>query len=217
MIRAFRAAAAAACAVLSLNAGAAQALDTGPIGLPVPHSLAAIETSDLGLNDETTAALSETAGLLADHMGAMVDVLLPPAPLALLVTQEIAEQTTDREQDCLANAVYFEARGEPLEGQLAVAEVVLNRAASGRYPATICAVVTQHAQFSFVRGGIIPRADRASEAWRKAVAIARIAQSGGRRLLGQDVLWYHATYVAPSWGRRLARTGQIGAHIFYRS
>jgi len=215
MIRAFRAAAAAACAALSLVSGPASALDTGPIGLPVPHSVAAIETSDLGLNDETSAALSEAAGMLSDHMGAIVDVLLPPAPLALLVAQEIAEQTVDREQDCLANAVYFEARGEPLEGQLAVAEVVLNRAASGRYPATICAVVTQHAQFSFVRHGVIPAADRGSEAWRNAVAIARIAQARETRLLPENVLWYHADYVSPSWGRRLARNTKIGLHIFY--
>lgn len=215
MIRAFRAAGAAACAALLLISGPAQALDSAQVVLPVAHSLAAIETSDLGLNEEASATMAQAADVLAEHMGAIVDVLLPPAPLALLVAQEIAEETADREQDCLANAVYFEARGEPLEGQLAVAEVVLNRAASGRYPGTICAVVTQHAQFSFVRGGIIPRADRASDAWRKAVAIARIAQSRETRLLPDNVLWYHADYVAPSWGRRLARNTKIGLHIFY--
>lgn len=125
--------------------------------------------------------------------------------------------TTDAEQDCLANAVYFEARGEPLEGQLAVAEVVLNRAASGRYPVTICGVVTQRWQFSFVnRTGRIPAANRASQAWRRAVAIARIAQDRVNQQLGsRDVLWYHADYVAPSWGRRLNRQAKIGLHIFY--
>ena len=77
-------------------------------------------------------------------------------------------------------------------------------------------VVTQRAQFSFVRSGVIPRADRSSEAWRRAVAIARIAQQGSTRLLEPNVLWYHANYVSPSWGRRLARSSVIGAHIFYR-
>jgi spore germination cell wall hydrolase CwlJ-like protein len=125
--------------------------------------------------------------------------------------------TDNQEQDCLASAVYFEARGESLEGQLAVAEVVLNRAASGRYPTTICGVVEQPWQFSFVNAtGRIPEANRGSEAWRRAVAIARIAQDGVRQQLSRDVLWYHADYVAPSWGRRLNRTTKIGLHIFYR-
>lgn len=141
----------------------------------------------------------------------------PPAPIHLagLVSRHAGDDTLDREQDCLANAVYFEARGEPLEGQLAVAEVVLNRSRSDRYPPTICGVVTQRAQFSFVRRGIIPPADRSSEAWRRAVAIARIAQARGMRLLSDNVLWYHASYVSPSWGRRLARNTRIGLHIFY--
>ncbi len=138
-----------------------------------------------------------------------------PVALAALVSNHAADGTLDGEQDCLANAVYFEARGEPLEGQLAVAEVVLNRSRSGRYPPTVCGVVTQRAQFSFVRRGIIPRADRASEAWRRAVGIARVAQARGMRLLSDNVLWYHATYVSPRWGRRLARTARIGLHIFY--
>ena len=132
-----------------------------------------------------------------------------------LVASQAAYSVRDDEQECLANAVYFEARGEPLEGQLAVAEVVLNRSRSGRYPPTICGVVTQRAQFSFVRRGVMPRADRTSEAWRRAVGIANVAQARGMRLLSDNVLWYHATYVSPSWGRRLARNTQIGLHIFY--
>jgi spore germination cell wall hydrolase CwlJ-like protein len=137
-------------------------------------------------------------------------------PLEVLVATEAAEQASDAEQECLANAVYFEARGEPLQGQLAVAEVVMNRAASGRYPTSLCGVVVQHAQFSFVRGGRMPRADRASEAWRRAVGVARVAAARmAPRLLPATCLWYHANYVSPSWGRRLARNTQIGLHIFY--
>jgi spore germination cell wall hydrolase CwlJ-like protein len=137
-------------------------------------------------------------------------------PLAEQVDAYSRTETDNAEQDCLANAVYFEARGEALEGQLAVAEVVLNRSVSGRYPTTLCGVVTQPAQFSFVRNRRIPAADRSSEAWRKAVAIARIAQDRTADLLTDDVLWYHADYVAPSWGRRLNRSTKIGLHIFYR-
>ena len=98
-----------------------------------------------------------------------------------------------------------------------VARVVINRAASGLYPSSWCGVVKQKAQFSFVRGGRFPRIDVAGEAWRKAQAIARIAVANASDMLPTDVLWYHADYVAPSWGRRLTRVDKIGAHIFYRS
>jgi spore germination cell wall hydrolase CwlJ-like protein len=125
-------------------------------------------------------------------------------------------ETDDREQDCLASAVYFEARGEELKGQLAVADVVLNRVASSKYPDTVCEVVEQPWQFSFVNStGRIPEADRSSDAWLNAVAIARIAQAGTARAVDSNVLWYHAEYVSPSWGRRLARQDKIGLHIFY--
>jgi hypothetical protein len=143
-------------------------------------------------------------------------VAVPPATrLAELVLAYAGTQTSDREMECLANAVYFEARSEPIEGQLAVAEVVLNRSASGRYPTDLCSVITQKAQFSFIRRGRFPRADRGSEAWKKAVAIASIARQKLAGNLPSSVLWYHATYVSPSWGKRLTRQGQIGLHIFY--
>src|SRR5687768_14010949 len=79
--------------------------------------------------------------------------IAPERSLAELVSAYSGPVTADAEQECLAGAVYFEARGEPIEGQLAVAEVVLNRAASGRYPPRICDVVTQPWQFSFIRRG----------------------------------------------------------------
>jgi len=139
-------------------------------------------------------------------------------PLSALVAHHNAVRSgaaMDSETECLANAVYFEARSEPIEGQLAVAEVVLNRAASGKYPRTICRVVTQPAQFSFIRAGRFPKADRRSEAWRTASAIADIAKDELADELAPNILWYHATYVSPSWGKRLRRETQIGAHIFY--
>jgi spore germination cell wall hydrolase CwlJ-like protein len=138
-----------------------------------------------------------------------------PASLDALVAAYAGVQTADREAECLANAVYFEARSEPIEGQLAVAEVVMNRAASGRYPTDLCSVITQKAQFSFIRRGKFPRANRDSEAWKKAVAIASIARQKLAGTLPSGVLWYHATYVSPSWGKRLTKQTQIGLHIFY--
>lgn len=188
------------------------------------HMAADSGVSDLGLNDpatETGAPAAEFAESryvqLANHLVGLADAVLPrPRALPELVEAYAGYDTDSRQQDCLASAVYFEARGEPIEGQLAVAEVVLNRASSGQYPETICEVVTQPWQFSFVNAtGRIPDANRSSEAWRKAVAVARIAERGASRLLPRDVLWYHADYVAPSWGRRLARNAKIGLHIFY--
>ncbi len=123
----------------------------------------------------------------------------------------------DEELNCVAVAIYHEARGESFPGQLAVAEVIMNRARSGRYPTTLCGVVKQPWQFSFVRAGRFPAVNEASPAWSYARSIARIAANQLADALPEDVLWYHADYVAPSWGRRLSRVEKIGAHIFYRS
>jgi spore germination cell wall hydrolase CwlJ-like protein len=159
---------------------------------------------------------ASVTALVSPKPEAPIVVPVPQASnLADLVLTYAGVATSDREQECLANAVYFEARSEPIEGQLAVAEVVLNRAASGRYPSDLCAVITQKAQFSFIRHGRFPHADRGSDAWRKAVAIASIARQKLAGSLPSDVLWYHATYVSPSWGKRLTRQTQIGLHIFY--
>lgn len=138
-------------------------------------------------------------------------------PLYALVDRYATNAPLDQESNCLATAVYFEARGEALEGQLAVARVVMNRAGSGRYPPTYCATVRQPAQFSFVRDGRFPPVDVDSAAWKKAEAIARLALANVVPSIGNDVLWYHADYVAPSWGRRLTQVSKIGAHIFYRA
>ena len=209
MISKFRAVAFAAVvfafAGTALIGGPVQALQGG-VALPavsyLDHGSASVDAGALGLNDDSIAAPAD----------APVDIL----SLDALVANEAGAETGDAEQECLANAVYFEARGEPLRGQLAVAEVVMNRAASGRYPTSLCGVVAQPAQFSFVHRGRMPRADRASEAWRRAVGVARVAAEGmAPRLLPTSCLWYHANYVSPSWGRRLARNTRIGLHIFY--
>lgn len=202
MTRIFRAAGvAAACAALSATATIA-----------APSATAQAQPSE-GL----FAGLFQSAEALFGESQQQAAAAPAPAPsLADLVSKFETDVASDQDQDCLASAVYFESRGEPIEGQLAVANVVLNRAASGRYPPDLCQTITQHAQFSFVRHGRIPMADRASEAWRKAVAIAHIAEDKlAQAEVPASVLWYHATYVSPSWGKRLTRETQIGLHIFY--
>ncbi|MEA3016530.1 MAG: hypothetical protein QOI38_1252 [Sphingomonadales bacterium] len=160
--------------------------------------------------------LSAATGVSAPRQAQVPAAAAFSGTLEQQVARAARVETDTEEQDCLASAVYFEARGEPLKGQLAVADVVLNRVVSERYPDTICEVVEQPMQFSFVNAtGRIPNADRSSAAWSKAVAIARIALAGTARAVASDVLWYHADYVSPGWGRRLARQDRIGLHIFY--
>jgi spore germination cell wall hydrolase CwlJ-like protein len=140
-------------------------------------------------------------------------------PLYALVDRYAAGAPLTDEANCIATAVYHEARGETLEGQLAVARVIMNRAASGKYPASWCATVKQPYQFSFVNPhtGAVPYTDTNCDSWRKAVGVTRLAVANAVPSLDTDVLWYHATYVAPSWGRRLTQVSKIGAHIFYRA
>jgi spore germination cell wall hydrolase CwlJ-like protein len=134
--------------------------------------------------------------------------------LTHLVAEHSGAELDDEQFQCLASAVYFESRGEPLDGQLAVAEVILNRVKSGRFRSTICDVVKQPSQFSFVRRGVIPQPKRETAAWQRAVAIAHIALNELADVTGENSLFFHATYVNPRWGR--PRVAKIGNHIFYR-
>ncbi len=134
--------------------------------------------------------------------------------LAQLVADYAGSETTNEETECLARAVYYESKGEPLTGQLTVAEVIINRAESGRFASTLCGVVRQRGQFSFVRGGVIPVPPRASRDWRTAVAIARIATRDLADGAAPRALFFHARRVNPGW--RLTRVATVGNHVFYR-
>ncbi len=121
---------------------------------------------------------------------------------------------SDDELNCLAVAVYFESKGEPLSGQLAVADVILNRTRSGRFPRSVCSVLTQPGQFSFVRGGRMPEVDQNRRAWRTAVAVARVASKALWDSPAEGALFFHARHLSPKWGRN--RVASIGNHVFYR-
>ena len=164
-------------------------------------------------------AVTAVASATADIAREATSLYAHGWPLYALVDRYSAGAELDEEANCMAVAVYHEARGESLEGQLAVARVIMNRAMSGKYPTTWCGVVTQPWQFSFVNPhtGRLPGVNQASDAWHKAQGITRLAMANAVPTLSTDVLWYHANYVAPSWGRRLTKVSQIGAHIFYRA
>ena len=117
----------------------------------------------------------------------------------------------DDEKRCLATAVYFESRGEPLEGQLAVAQAIINRSTSGRYADTICGVINQRGQFSFDRS----RTPVGGNDWRTAQAIALIAAADMWRAIAPRAVSFHAARLSPGW-RGKVRIAQIGNHVFYR-
>lgn len=120
-----------------------------------------------------------------------------------------------RELECLAAGVYFEAKSEPLVGQLAVGRVIANRVNSkGRFPSSYCGVLFQRGQFSFVRGGRWPAVNKSAAQWKNAVAIARIVDADLHDSSIGRALFFHARRVSPGW--RLTRVASVGNHVFYR-
>jgi spore germination cell wall hydrolase CwlJ-like protein len=117
---------------------------------------------------------------------------------------------------CLAVAIFFEARNQPIDGQMAVAEVILNRVKDPQWPDSVCDVVNQPKQFSFTHDGLSddPRRLNEPRAWAIAQIIAQDAIHG-INTLGLTSTYFHATYVHPSWHNGLSKDGQIGDHIFY--
>ena len=122
---------------------------------------------------------------------------------------------------CLALAIYHEARGEPNDGQLWVAEVIVNRVEHPDYPDTVCGVVTQHntpvsrpraCQFSFFCDGASDK-PREGPAWEKSKRIAKQTLAG--TVLGTKATHFHTKSVSPAWSKRLTVVGSVGSHVFY--
>lgn len=130
---------------------------------------------------------------------------------------------SDREQHCLTAGIYFEARGEPVRGQAAVAQVILNRVKNPAYPNSICGVVYQNkewrnrCQFSFACDKIKDKVNDPKR-WQTASYVARETTHGRIWLteVGSST-HYHATYVKPRWARAMQKVGRIGLHVFYRT
>ncbi|HXG80947.1 MAG TPA: cell wall hydrolase [Sphingomicrobium sp.] len=142
------------------------------------------------------------------------EVIEPGATLAETVARLRSSDAGSSELECLAGAIYFEAKSESLAGQLAVGHVIANRAASGRFPSSYCGVVYQRSQFSFVRGRSMPAIPRTSRDWQEAVAIAKVVDQQLHPSPMGKALFFHARRVAPRW--RLTRVGTLGNHVFYR-
>jgi len=145
-------------------------------------------------------------------------VAAEPQPVHESTSQAVAHTGADAnasaEQTCLATAVYFESKGEPLKGQLGVAHVILNRTKSGRFPRSVCGVVRQPGQFSFVHGGRLPTVAHGGAQWKTALAVAALTLSGTSSAPAPKALFFHARSVSPGW--HLTRVAAIGNHVFYR-
>ncbi len=164
-------------------------------------------------------AVTADPGLAHEESRQLVDtpLIAAPSPTGELADKVAALRGSDpgsRELECLAVGIYYESKSEPLAGQLAVGQVIANRAKSGRFAPTYCGVLFQRSQFSFVRNKSYTPVPRASRQWHNAVAVAKIV---ARKLHISQVpgaLFFHAKRVSPRW--RLSRVGSVGNHVFYR-
>ncbi|HUP67295.1 MAG TPA: cell wall hydrolase [Sphingomicrobium sp.] len=211
--------------VAALSATYMVPAEAGPSGeplLPVTSaSLPKVAVPDL-LDSQSEPLLSEPAveSPAPATSDDDADVAQSPAPKPTGELSDMVAQLRDstpgtRELECLATGIYFESKSEPLAGQLAVGQVIANRANSGgRFPSSYCGVLFQRSQFSFVRGHSLPSVPRASRQWQTAVAMAKIVDQGLKASAVGSALFFHARYVSPRW--RLKRVASIGNHIFYR-
>lgn len=215
-------------AVAVADPSVASEADTTPTISYIEHAASGLTAENLGLNDledsvPATASQPDPLQPVATHAMAPAFPERDPeiAPqrnerrsLADLVGDHAGTDTENAEHECLARAVYYESQGESLVGQLSVAEVIINRSRSGRFASSICGVVRQPGQFSFVRRGHIPQPPQAARNWRTAVAISRIAIADLADSPAENALFFHARRVNPGW--RLRRVATVGNHVFYR-
>ena len=207
--------------IAALTATSIAPAQAGPSGEPLlPAANAALPEVAVPqlLDPQAELTLSEPKG--ADTQNDLDEAAVEPAvkpagDLVSMVAQLRGPDAGSRELECLATGIYFEAKSEPLAGQLAVGKVIANRADSGgRFPSTYCGVLFQRGQFSFVHGRSLPSVPHSSKQWQTAVAIAKIVDQDLKESAVGDALFFHARYVSPGW--RMKRVASIGNHIFYR-
>ena len=213
---------------------AGMALAAGTVAPAQVVPAAAASTPAVALNDAVAhlspaPLLQPGEPLVADPLVAAPEPSTPPtaepqgslpaitrgASLINKVADLRSADAGSRELECLAAGVYFEAKSEPLAGQLAVGQVIANRTHSkGRFPTSYCGVLLQRGQFSFVRGGRWPAISKGARQWQTAVAIARIVDGRLHDDVAKSAMFFHAKRVHPAW--RTVQVASIGNHIFYR-
>lgn len=174
---------------------------------------ARIATLTTAARPKARAATVTVASRSVDGVEAVAEALT--ARLDVTTLDALPPATGNADWQCLAEAIYFESRGEPLDGQIAVAEVVLNRRDSRQFPSTVCGVTRQGCQFSYTCDGHSD-AMRAGIARERSEKLASLMLAGRDRVLTDGALYFHTPAVRPSWSRRFTRTVTIGNHMFYR-
>ena len=136
----------------------------------------------------------------------------PQAPTTRPAGEAAQAAISDRELQCMTKVILYEAGAESRAGQVAVAQVVMNRAKSGRFPKTVCGVIYQAGQFSSIRSYKAPGGAR----WERAEEIAREVMAGDENSAVGSALYFHATSVRPAYVRSRTRVATVGNHVFYR-
>lgn len=196
-----------------------------PAAAPVPYQLASVDATSLP-SAIALPSSSVVAPEIQISLPNLIAVLPPPAPGVPPPTPaqrlHLEGHARVKAERCLANAVYFEARSEPLKGQIAVAQVVMNRVFSGFYPNDVCGVVYQNAhrrlacQFTFACDGK-SKVINERGAWARANRIAKQTLDGQLYELAVGTsTHYHAVYVHPNWVREMKKFVRFGIHNFYR-
>lgn len=201
----FRAVGLSAAAIFLLAAGEAPNSDIAFLNDIAPAPVEALAEPAVDAVEDHPEFAEPDLGLILPEAGSLAQLVRD--------VRATGETRLDSQMECLATAVYFESKGEPLDGQLAVAQVILNRVEAGRFGASICDVVKAPKQFSFVRGGSMPAPTNMAQ-WETAKAIALIATSGSWPEIVPDATHFHATRVSPGW--KLKRVATVGQHVFYR-
>ena len=224
--------------IASLRAGPADPTDLGQSRIAMT-GVVGTGTGDVEEPRISVASLNPATASALDAIAGIAPTALASTPLPVMASEQLAYareiapvtggfatgnvmEVSEKELWCLATAVYFEARGETYRGQVAVAQVVVNRVKDHRYPKTICGVVFQNqsqrnsCQFSFACDGI-PEYINDAKSWAQAEDIAKRFTSGELYLTEvANATHYHATYVRPAWAPRMEKVTQIGLHVFYK-
>lgn len=188
--------------IKSIGHGAARAIAAAVLMAMAAPALAETSLPILPGDDERViaAAAGQPAAAGTTGLSSLVQMVAAAPPAT----------ASDAELDCLATAVWFESRGEALEGQLAVAQAVVNRAQSGRWGKGVCGVIKAPRQFNFVAAKV----QRGTATFTTAMAVARIAMQGLWHDMAEGAHSFHSARLNPRW--RLTRVARIGNHVFYR-
>jgi spore germination cell wall hydrolase CwlJ-like protein len=207
------------CAAMSASSVAPA--QVGPTSTPIVEAASAVSPSaiakDLLRNADNLAIPVEPQPKAVDtdeETDEATPAVNPDSDLPTMVAALRGTDAGSRELECLAAGIYFESKSEPLAGQLAVGQVIANRADSGRFASTYCGVLFQRGQFSFVRGHSWPTINKQGRQWQTAVAIAKIVDQDLKDSAAANALYFHARRVHPGW--RLKQVASIGNHVFYR-